>query len=140
MQGRVGSQKGNPIVLRKNRNQGKYRDVSRNKRTVNGVFAYEFYHLQFFSCQKNLANSVQNSHTQVKELKQAKLNHKLTSWLQGINSLIQGPSVCIGGGSVPRRRQWHPTPVLLPGKSHGRRSLVDCPLWGRTESDTTEAT
>ena len=39
-----------------------------------------------------------------------------------------------------RRRQWHPTPVLLPGKSHGRRSLVGCCLWGRTESDTTEAT
>ena len=39
-----------------------------------------------------------------------------------------------------RRRQRHPTPVLLPGKSHGRRSLVGCPLWGRTESDTTEAT
>ena len=35
-------------------------------------------------------------------------------------------------------RQWHPTPVLLPGKSHGRRSLVGCCLWGRTESDTTE--
>ena len=39
-----------------------------------------------------------------------------------------------------RRRQWHPTPVLLPGKSHGRRSLVGCHLWGRTESDTTEVT
>ena len=37
------------------------------------------------------------------------------------------------------RRQWHPTPVLLPGKSHGRRSLVGCSPWGRTESDTTEA-
>ena len=36
------------------------------------------------------------------------------------------------------RRQWHPTPVLLPGKSQGRRSLVGCRLWGRTESDTTE--
>ena len=29
------------------------------------------------------------------------------------------------------RRQWHPTPVLLPGKSHGGRSLVGCPPWGR---------
>ena len=37
-----------------------------------------------------------------------------------------------------RRRQWHPTPVLLPGKSHGRRSLVGCSPWGRYESDTTE--
>ena len=30
-----------------------------------------------------------------------------------------------------RRRQWHPTPVLLPGKSHGQSSLVGCSLWGR---------
>ena len=29
------------------------------------------------------------------------------------------------------RRQWHPTPVLLPGKSHGWRSLVGCSSWGR---------
>ena len=33
-----------------------------------------------------------------------------------------------------------PTPVLLPGKSHGWRSLVGCHLWGRTESDMTEVT
>ena len=39
---------------------------------------------------------------------------------------------------IIRRRQWHPTPVLLPGKSHGRRSLVGCSPWGREESDTTE--
>ena len=31
-----------------------------------------------------------------------------------------------------RRRQWHPTPVLLPGKSCGRRSLVGCSPWGRS--------
>ena len=36
------------------------------------------------------------------------------------------------------RRQWHPTPVLLPGKSHGRRSLEGCSPWGRWGSDTTE--
>ena len=36
------------------------------------------------------------------------------------------------------RRQWHPTPVLLPGKSHGWRSLVGCSPWGCEESDTTE--
>ena len=36
------------------------------------------------------------------------------------------------------RRQWHPTPVLLPGKSHGRRRLVGFSPWGREESDTTE--
>jgi len=37
-----------------------------------------------------------------------------------------------------QRRQWHPTPVLLPGKCHGRRSLVGYSLWGREESETTE--
>ena len=36
------------------------------------------------------------------------------------------------------RRQWHPTPVLLPGKSHRRRSLVGCSPWGRWGSDMTK--
>ena len=35
-------------------------------------------------------------------------------------------------------RQWHPTPVLVPGKSHERRSLVGCSPWGREELDMTE--
>ena len=39
---------------------------------------------------------------------------------------------------IIRRRQWQPTPVLLPGKCHGRRSLVGCRPWGCKESDTTE--
>ena len=38
-------------------------------------------------------------------------------------------------GKIPWRRAWQPTPVFLPGKSHGQTSLV-----GHTESDTTEAT
>ena len=38
------------------------------------------------------------------------------------------------------RRKWQPTPVFLPGESQGQGSLVGCHLWGRTESDTTEAT
>ena len=37
-----------------------------------------------------------------------------------------------------RRRQWHPTPVLLPGKSHGWRSLIGWSPWGLKELDTTE--
>ena len=40
--------------------------------------------------------------------------------------------------NISRRRQWHPTPILLPGKSHGRRSLVGHSPWSRKESDTTE--
>ena len=39
---------------------------------------------------------------------------------------------------IHRRRQWQPTPVLLPGESHGQRCLVGCGPWGREESDRTE--
>ena len=38
------------------------------------------------------------------------------------------------------RRKWQPTPVFLPGESQRQGSLVGCRLWGRTESDMTEAT
>ena len=38
------------------------------------------------------------------------------------------------------RSKWQPTPVFLPGESQGRGSLVGYRLWGRTQSDTTEAT
>ena len=49
-----------------------------------------------------------------------------------IHNLLQCTSVEIW------RRQWHPTPVLLPGKSHGWGSLVGCSPWGRWESNLTE--
>ena len=42
------------------------------------------------------------------------------------------------GRSLEGGRQ--PTPVFLPGESHGQRSLVGCSPWGHTESDMTEAT
>ena len=38
------------------------------------------------------------------------------------------------------RKQWHPIPVLLPGKSHGQRSLVGSSPWGREELDMSEVT
>ena len=41
-------------------------------------------------------------------------------------------------GKIPWRRNWQPTPIFLPGKSHGQRSLVGYSLWGRKELDTTE--
>ena len=44
----------------------------------------------------------------------------------------------LGWSSRTRRRQWHPTPLLLPGKSHGWRSLVGCSPWGCKELDMTE--
>ena len=39
---------------------------------------------------------------------------------------------------IPWRRAWQPTPVFLPGESHGQRSLAGCSPWGHKESDTTE--
>ena len=41
-------------------------------------------------------------------------------------------------GKIPWRRKWQPTPVLMPGKSHGLRSLVGYSPWGCKESDMTE--
>ena len=40
--------------------------------------------------------------------------------------------------TMPWRRQWHPTPGLLPGQFHGWKSLVGCSPWGHYQSDTTE--
>ena len=58
-----------------------------------------------------------------------RIGHGTTDWFQTGKGVRQG---CI------RRRQWHPTPGLLPGKSHGQRSVVGCSPWGRYELDTTE--
>ena len=41
-------------------------------------------------------------------------------------------------GKIPWSRKWQPTPVFLPGESHGQRSLVGCSPWDRKESDMTE--
>ena len=58
--------------------------------------------------------------------------------LQSMGSLRVGLSLSLFT-FMHWRRQWQPTPVFLPGESQGRGSLVGCHLWGRTESDTTEA-
>ena len=41
-------------------------------------------------------------------------------------------------GKIPWRKKWQPTPVFLPGKSHGQKRLAGCSPWGCKESDTTE--
>ena len=56
----------------------------------------------------------------------------------GLSYLQAWPYVISASCSKGWRRQWHPTPVLLSGKSHGQRSLVGCSPWGRKELDTTE--
>ena len=54
-------------------------------------------------------------------------------WLSGEESTCQcrGPRFYPWVGKVPWRRKWQPTPVFLPGKSHGQRSLVGYSPWGR---------
>ena len=49
-----------------------------------------------------------------------------------VTATLQCPPYCcvVAKSCLTRRRQWYPTPVLLPGKSHGRRSLVGCSPWG----------
>ena len=61
-------------------------------------------------------------------------SHSVIRWLWELNIFPLFFYLCI----YRRRSRWHPTPVLLPGKSHGQRSLVGCSPWGCQESDTTE--
>ena len=60
---------------------------------------------------------------------------KPSAWHAGDLGLIPGSDPWVG--KIPWRRKWQPTPVLLPGESHGGRSLVGYSPWGR-KSDTTE--
>ena len=64
-------------------------------------------------------------------------DHRHLGYLSKRNPSSQ--SYGFSSSHVRRRRQWQPTPVLLPGEFQGRRSLVGCHLWGHAESDTTEA-
>ena len=69
------------------------------------------------------------------------LTQNLPSQIEAQPSTLQAssPSMNIYGACISQqRRRWHPTPVLLPGESHGWRSLVGCSPWGCEESDTTE--
>ena len=54
------------------------------------------------------------------------------------NKHMERSSTLLATREMHRRKGWHPTPVLLPGKSHGERNLVGCSPWGRYELDTTE--
>ena len=61
-------------------------------------------------------------------------------WLRGLRICLQckRPELDPWVGNIPRRSAWQPTEVLLPGESHGQRSLVGYSPWGRKESDTAE--
>ena len=55
--------------------------------------------------------------------------------MQATPGLIPGSTL---SQEDPWRREWQPTPVLLPGEFHGQRSLVGYSPWGHRESDMTE--
>ena len=97
-------------------------------------------------------------HTETKQLKGQILPHAVTALGEGKGtplqySCLENPmdrGAAVHGVAKSRtrlsdftfthwRRKWQATPVFLPGESQGWGSLVGCRLWGRTESDTTEA-
>ena len=71
---------------------------------------------------------------------------ELPQWLCGVKNLpanagdTRNEGLIPWVGKIPWRRKWQPTPVFLPEKSHGPRSLVGYIPWGRKELDTTEHT
>ena len=77
-------------------------------------------------------------------------HHIYFAWISRVLDFLggsNGKSICLQRGrprfdpwvgKIPWRRKWQPTPIFLPGKSHGRRSLVGYSPWGRKELDTTE--
>ena len=62
------------------------------------------------------------------------------AWKAAVHGVAEGRTRLSDLTFMHWRRQWHPTPVFLPGESQGQGSLVGCHLWGRTELDTTEVT
>ena len=100
--------------------------------------------LSFLICKLGVITA----NTVMENSRRVKLNMLTCTW-QILNScemlwvflpfyMVQSLSAITSNLVPARRRQWHPTPVLLPGKSHGWRSLVGCSPWGREELDTTE--
>jgi len=59
----------------------------------------------------------------------AGFNPWINPWIRRFNPWIR---------RILWRREWQPTPVFLPGESHGQRNLVGCSPWGHKESDMTE--
>ena len=86
------------------------------------------------------ADSVQLSHQGSPKILLRKFYRQGTDWnfcKTHIQQRIYTENLQLSS-KIDWRRQWHPTPLLLPGKSYGRRSLVGCSPWGCWELDTTE--
>ena len=62
------------------------------------------------------------------------------AWRAAVHGVTEGQTQMSDFTFTHWRRKWQPTPMFFSGESQGRGSLVGCRLWGRTESDTTEAT
>ena len=78
-----------------------------------------------------------------KECRVKELHPRLLSLVaQTAKNLPEMQEMLVGslGREDPLEEKWQPTPVFLPGESHGQRSLVGYSPWGHKESDTTEAT
>ena len=60
--------------------------------------------------------------------------------IQTVKSCLQceGPGFDLWVGKIPWQSKWQPTPVLLPGESHGQRNLAGYSPWGCKELDMTE--
>ena len=67
-------------------------------------------------------------------LKKESVEAKLKSLL--MNSKVLSTSISPWVGTIPWRREWLPTPVFLPGESHGQRRLMGYSPWGHKELDT----
>ena len=80
----------------------------------------------FFHCMQGLLKTRRRKHSEPENC-HININHRRFCGL--VSSMVES-----------RKLFRHPTAVFLPGASQGQRSLVGCHLWGRTESDTTEAT
>ena len=72
----------------------------------------------------------------IKELKDSMLRYGTSQVALLVNNLPANAR----DSAFPWMRVWQPTPVLLPGESHGLRSLTGCSSQAHTESDTTEGT
>ena len=111
--------------------------LSSGHRTGKGQFSFQS---QRKAMPKNVqpATQLYSSHTQAKYCSKFSKPGFSSTWTMNFQmfKLVLGKAeepkiklpTSIGSS---RRRQWHPTPALLPGKSHGWRSLVGCSPWGR---------
>ena len=118
-----------------------------NKSTVihlyNDILFIDFFNLQY-SCVSINDFQLKITKMHLIYLTQPTLNVLNTYFF---NSLVAQTVKCLSTmretrvqwfGKIPWRRKWQSTPILLPGKSHGHRSLVGYSPWGRKESNTTE--